>query len=155
MHSRKYVTIKENGTYVDGKPTVFYHESAMVWTDLDSIKYIFDKVQQKIKNVTEIHIVASDTECPNNKHCITRDPSGAPGQNIWYRIKNANGKVSSWKFFAKYDGVLKYLAPVCGPMACLSYLAGGISIQEIEKNCKVMAKHRHKNMFNLIKSKFK
>ena len=148
MNSRKYVTIKETGTYVDGKLTIFYQESAMVWTDLESIKYIFDKIQQRIKNVTEVHIVASDTECPNNKRCITRDPSGAPGQNVWYRIKTTNGKISSWKFFAKYDGVFKYLAPVCGPMACLNYLAGGIGIQEIEKN-------RHKNIFGLIKSRVK
>ena len=133
MHNSKYLTVKESGIYIDGKNTVFYNGNAMVGIDSGSIKYIFNKIQQKIKDVAEVHIVASDTECPNNKHCITRDPSGAFGSNVWYRIKRADGKVSSWHFFAKYEGIFKNLSDICGPRACLNYLAE-ISSCELNKS---------------------
>ena len=134
MHNAKYVTIKENGTFVGGKPTNVYQKFNMVSMDIPELrKYIFNKIQQRMAgrglNVAEVHIIASSTEqeIVNGKPRAVGNPSSKPGPNLWYRVKTKNGKETNWRF------VMKHTGPVVSTRvyACFDQLAGGVSLHEV------------------------
>lgn len=131
---KDYITITENGYFINSQPTNYYRSELILLPKYNS--FVFTNFLHK-QGIQEIHALTSET---NGIYLNTGNPSGKHGQNIWCSVKLINGTIDDWIFVAKTADpkIAAYYCIKC----CLDNIWGGdlgkaITAKLKEQNTKI------------------
>ena len=68
--------------------------------DINYVKYTFAGVQEQNPNITELHVLSSET---SGGYAMVGNPSPEHGRYAWCRVKNNDGKLGGWVFSYAYE----------------------------------------------------
>ena len=92
-----YITVKRGdddqvGIFVGGKPTTTYRGVEIYGTSF-VIEDAFARIQKYDPNVTELHVLSSETL---GEYAMVGNPSPEHGRYAWCRVKMKGGTVGGW-----------------------------------------------------------
>ena len=97
-----YITVKRNkngevGVFVGGKPATHYRGVNIY--DINYVKDIFAWIQGQNPNITELHVLSSET---SGGYATVGNPSSTHGIYAWCRVKYKDGQFGGWFFDDAY-----------------------------------------------------
>ena len=97
----EYITVKRDekgdvGVFVGGKPATTYRGEKIDY--IEYIKEVFAWMQEQNPDITEFHIMSSET---NGEHAKSGEPSSKTGNNSWCRVVTRDITPVSWVLILK------------------------------------------------------
>ena len=139
-----YITVKRGddaqvGIFVGGKPATHYR--GVIIYDKSYVKDIFAWIQEQNPNITELHVLSSET---SGRYGMVGNPSPERGRYAWCRVKNNDGRLGDWVF-----GGAGPDAPDCA-YYCASYCAGRVRAYAAFRRAVLVTAFDKKNWRNCV-----
>ena len=108
----EYLTITQNGVFIDGKSVTHYRGEEIFGREY--VKIVFRCFQQIHPEIAELHVLASETE---GKFDNYGTPSPKTGPHAWCRIKLKDAQIFDWVYagsnYTSTDRCIKNCAHAC------------------------------------------
>ena len=108
----EYLTITQNGVFIDGKSVTYYRGEEIFGREY--VKIVFRCFQEIHPEIAELHVLASETEGKFDKYGT---PSPKTGPHAWCRIKLKDGQIYDWVYAGNHyistELCIKHCAHTC------------------------------------------